>query len=261
MSIRHPETLLLPAMMVVAFACGFTVPGVAAPEASDASVTTTILPDSFPNVPPVPVPRSLVVESDRAGLSPSVLLGVFDVEMDRVSVGGVMQPAHGHVQQEADGRFHYEPTTGFVGRDAFDYVITDDRGGRATGRVNVQVTPADRPITTTRFSGLSPINIAGDAPTDGNPTPNGGGSVVPRLSDLDGDGLIDLVVACQGLVSWRRNVGRNDAPVFAASTPLMTDEEPIRLAGRLAMTLADIDGDRVNDLVVAAEPDRELRWH
>lgn len=236
--------------------------GTAAPVASGTSISTTILPDPFPNLPPVPVPRSFVVEAGGSGRSPSVLLGVYDVEMDRPSVVAVTQPAHGRVQPEPDGCFRYTPAAGFTGEDAVDYVLADGRGGQATGRLSVQVISVDRPVAITRFSGLVPIGTAGAQPSADDRPPVGRATIVPRLGDLDGDGLVDLVVAVEGRVWWRRNVGTKTAPAFAAPVSLEAADGPIASgSGRLAMSLVDIDGDRVEDLVLAAEPDRELRWH
>ena len=44
-----------------------------------------------------------------------------------------------------DGGLVYEPLTGFVGEDAFDYVVFDDANGVATPTVRVTVTPRKAP--------------------------------------------------------------------------------------------------------------------
>jgi hypothetical protein len=248
--------------MAMAIAVSGCAASAAEPIASGTSVTTTILPDPFPNMPPVPAARSFVVEAGRSGQSPSVLLGVYDVEMSPLRVVGAMQPAHGRVQPEPDGCFVYTPAAGFTGEDSFTYVIADGRGGEATGRMTVQVVPLDRPATITRFSGLAVVDTAGRAPNGDANAPAAKGAVVPRLGDLDGDGLTDLVVATAGGVSWRRNVGSTSAPAFAAGVPLEAADGPIRAgSGRVAMSLVDVDGDGVEDVVLAGEQDRELRWH
>ena len=227
-----------------------------APTSSGTSVTTTVLPDPFPNLPPVPAIRSMVVEAGDSARSPSVLLGVYDVEMNPLMVVGVTQPVHGRVQQEQDGTFTYTPASGFVGEDAFTYVIDDGRGGQSTGRMTVRVVPADLPEVITRFSGLVPVDVAGV------PLQYGKATAVPRLADLDGDGLIDLVVAAQGGVWWHRNIGNSSTPAFAASVPLTANGEEIRIgAGRVGVALADVDGDGRRDLVMAGLKDRTMHWY
>lgn len=230
----------------------------AAPAAtsSGTSVTTTILPDPFPNLPPVPPIRSMVVEAGGPGRSPSVLLGAYDVEMDPLRVFNLTQPAHGRARQEHDGTFIYTPEPGFVGEDAFTYVIDDGRGGQSTGRMSVRVVPPNLPEVITRFGGLETVEI------EGEPLEHGKAATVPRLRDLDGDGLVDLVVAAQGGVWWHRNVGTPSAPAFAAVVPFAVEGEQVRMGtGRVALALADIDGDGREDLVLAGQRDRALQWH
>lgn len=230
----------------------------AAPAAvsSGTSVTTTVLPDPFPNLPPVPAIRSMVVEAGQSARSPSVLLGAYDVEMNPLTVVGVEQPVHGRAQEEQDGTFAYTPAPGFVGEDVFSYVIDDGYGGQSTGRMTVRVVPADSREVITRFSGLLPVDI------EGEPLQYGKATAVPRFADLDADGLIDLVVAAQGGVWWHRNIGNSSAPAFAAGVPLTANGEEIRGgAGRVGFALADVDGDGRHDLVMAGAKDRTLLWH
>ncbi|HET9133247.1 MAG TPA: FG-GAP-like repeat-containing protein [Gemmatimonadales bacterium] len=85
-----------------------------------------------------------------------------------------------------------------------------------------------------------------------------GSNTVPALSDLDGDGLLDLVVGeASGALNLYRNVGSRTAPRFE----LVSDEfQAIDTGRRSAPSFADVDGDGRMDLLLGAEDGHLELW-
>ena len=246
-------TRLRTALLAVASVLGGDPRDLEAAEPARA-VTTTVLPDPFANVAPKPLDRHAVIEADRPGRTPSVLLGVYDVEADRLSLRSHGQPAHGRVATNGDGTFTYTPNPGFTGRDAFTFTIADDRGGEASATMQLRVVAARATGATVAFGGLRDLMAGGE------PLRLGTGTVVPRLADLDRDGRIDLLVAGSGRVVWQRGAGPAAAPPFAAAQPVLADGEPLPLGpGRIGLAWHDLDGDGLGDLVACGQ-DRAIRW-
>jgi parallel beta-helix repeat protein len=73
----------------------------------------------------------------------SVLANDTDPDGDTLTVTGVSQPAHGSVTSDAAGAVTYTPAPGYSGADAFDYSVSDGRGGTDTARVTLSVTASD----------------------------------------------------------------------------------------------------------------------
>jgi hypothetical protein len=78
-----------------------------------------------------------------------------------------------------------------------------------------------------------------------------GSNATPVLGDLDGDGLVDLLVGqANGLIAHYRNAGSASAPRFELVTDQLDD---LDVGRRSAPTLLDVDGDGLLDLVIGRE--------
>jgi hypothetical protein len=125
------------------------------------------------NQPPVAVDD--VAETFGAPVIIDVLANDSDPNHDRLTIKAVSTPQNGRAEITSDSKISYQPNRAFVGQDAFDYTISDGRGGEATARVSVQV--KNRPP------------VAGD---DRSTTPGDTPVVIDVLAndrDADGDSL------------------------------------------------------------------------
>lgn len=221
------------------------------------SVSTTFLPDPFPNTAPKVFDRSVVVEAGVVTRTPSVLLGQFDVETDPLSVVAHGTAAHGTVAPNPDGTFTYASVTGYAGPDSFSFTIGDGRGGLATGTMRVTVIRAAAEAAASGFVATVPLAVNG-APLD----LGGRTTAVPRAVDFDGDGLVDVLAGTGGRVVLFKNLGSPTAPRFAAAVDVEAGGAPIRVGtGRVALSFVDVDADGRRDLVVAGAGDLLARWY
>jgi hypothetical protein len=91
-----------------------------------------------PNRPPVAVDDDVTAPRNHPRRL-DVAANDSDPDFDQLTVTSVGAPARGTAVVGLDGRIVYTPEAGFEGPDAFDYVVSDGRGGADTGRVTVTV--------------------------------------------------------------------------------------------------------------------------
>jgi Big-like domain-containing protein len=114
-----------------------------------------------------------------------VLANDRDPEGSPLTVTGVSNPGHGSAQVFGGRSITYSPAPDFNGPDAVTYTVSDDRGGTATARLNIGVSPVnDRP---------QPVD---DSLTVDEDQP-GAVSVLSNDTGL-GDGVKDIVVTAPG---------------------------------------------------------------
>jgi Big-like domain-containing protein/fibronectin type III domain protein len=71
----------------------------------------------------------------------NVVLNDSDPDGNALTVTAVTKPANGTVLNNGDGTVTYGPSKNFSGSDAFDYTVSDGRGGSRSARVTVTVKP------------------------------------------------------------------------------------------------------------------------
>ena len=224
--------------------------------AAERSVTTTWLRDPFPNTAPKVLDRQAITEVDKPVRTPSMLLGVYDVENDPLSVASFRQPAHGAAMLNGDGTFTYTPQPGYVGLDEFPCTLSDGRGGVATATMHVTVIQPTGQWATTSFTKLAEVQVGGRSLNHGR------SATVPRVIDWEGDGKLDLMVGAAGAVWLYRNVGTPSTPQFAEGVHVQAGGGKIQLGtGRMSISWVDVDHDGQQDLVVVAEQDRKIRYY
>jgi hypothetical protein len=92
------------------------------------------------NAPPVAVNDSALTTAGR-GVLVDVLANDSDPDSDAIALAAVSEAAHGSVTLEGQ-KVRYTPRPGFVGQDAFNYVVRDARGAMAAATVHVTVNEA-----------------------------------------------------------------------------------------------------------------------
>lgn len=108
---------------------------------STARVTVTV---AAANRAPIAVDDAVTVSSNQLPVLINVLANDSDPDGDPLRVTALTTPAHGQATISGN-RISYQAQSGWTGTDSFTYTITDDKGGTASARVVVTVTPVNRP--------------------------------------------------------------------------------------------------------------------
>ncbi len=163
-----------------------------------ATVTVDVL--AAPNTPPAAIDDTYAVPQDQSTTLP-VTSNDSDADGDDLTVVEATQPEHGTVSFDADGDLVYTPDPGYVGPDAFTYVITDGHGEESEATVVLNVGDRDGdgiPDSVENFLGTDPDDpdTDGDGIDDGDEVngtgPLAGGTPTDPLdTDTDDDGLTD----------------------------------------------------------------------
>ncbi|AQT69076.1 Laminin G domain protein [Anaerohalosphaera lusitana] len=194
------------------------------------------------------------IVNDRTCSTSSVLFHAYDPEVDTLSVEGYTSPSNGTISYNGDGTFDYTANAGFVGQDQFYAYVSDGNGGFEMADVYVDVREpgqADGQKRTTNFTDFQAIQADG---TDISLS----GMRVPRVIDWESDGDNDLLLGHGGSVWLYENIGTSASPIFAAAVKLQANGADISLSGSVAIALADMTGDGVDDLV-AVDYSRKIR--
>jgi hypothetical protein len=152
------------------------------------------------NRPPVTAEDEATTERDTPVVI-DVLANDSDPDGDPLSVTAVSQGANGTVTINGPGPDNdvtYTPDGGFVGADAFEYTVSDGRGGEAVGRVTVTVAEGNRdPVaqddaaTTQENTPVTIAVLANDSDPDGDAvTVSSVGDPAHGTATDNGDGTV-----------------------------------------------------------------------
>jgi VCBS repeat-containing protein len=148
------------------------------------SVHTVTITVTAVNDAPVAGPDAAVVPQDTPTIVP-VLLNDGDVDGDGLTIIEA-RAGIGAVSINADGTLTYTPPSGFVGVTTITYIISDGKGGLATGQVLVSVLPFTATVPSD-----GPRPLVPESPGQTSPEPQTAAEpiildAVGRIADLDG---------------------------------------------------------------------------
>jgi uncharacterized protein (DUF2141 family) len=107
--------------------------------------------------------------------------------------------------------------------------------------------------TTAGGTAFGPVGV-GYLTTDGTAVLVGGSSAVPTLADLDGDGLLDLLVGSDDGTVFRFEQTTATGNIFAGGSRLTIDgTNGVDVGNNAAPAITDLDGDGLLDLLVGSQ--------
>ena len=223
--------------------------------AKQENTTTTWLINSFPNTPPKARDRSFSAEKNAPTQTPSVLLGVYDVENDSISVKKFGQPRHGEALLNQDGTFLYTPQKDYLGKDQFAFTIIDSNGGESAATMKISVLPENSLSAASSFREAEVIKI------DGKAINHGDAAIVPKAIDWDGDQKVDIIAGVNGNILFYKNTGTTRHPTFRSGVKIQAGGEDIQISdGRISISIVDMNKDALRDIVAVAT-DRKIRLY
>ena len=162
--------------------------------------------------------------------------------------GQITLDDNGTPNDSRDDRLVYVAPEGISQKssDAFTYTVTDESGNSSTATVEVTIIPrlfVQQPVDRNPFAGLD----AGSASDDRDFS-------TPVLTDIDGDGLLDLISGNQdGELIYFRNVNGNYVKQTGNDNPLKDIRVGRSLSERdySSFTFADFDQDGDDDIVAS----------
>jgi uncharacterized repeat protein (TIGR03803 family) len=125
------------------------------------------------NLPPPPLNRAPIAVDDAIfntgdPVEIAVLSNDFDPDDDALTVTVKTSPTQGVAQVQPSGTILYTPTGGHTGVDSFTYEISDSRGGKSIGAVQVMDAPVPPAFVAGSYNGLVSLDEnldgAGDVP-------------------------------------------------------------------------------------------------
>ncbi|KZL93408.1 Ig-like domain-containing protein [Clostridium magnum] len=118
---------------------------------------TVVKPTSANNAPTIPDYSKTINENEV--INDSVKGSDVDTG-DTLTYAKASDPSHGSVTVKADGSYTYTPATDYAGTDSFTVIVSDGKGGSATGTVNVTVNSVNHAPTIPDYNKTTDKNVA-----------------------------------------------------------------------------------------------------
>ena len=138
---------------------------------ADSAETTVSIAVTPANDPPIANDDTAAAHEDVPIVTINVLANDTDPDNGRLSIVSVTQGANGSVTISTDGTLTYTPTRNFCGTDTFNYTLSDGKGGTATAKVTVTISPVNdapritsKPVETARVWAPYTYNVEAKDP-------------------------------------------------------------------------------------------------